>query len=88
MGAEKTTEMLSNIEPELVENEWYVPYNVVLGIQPENTPATSCQAVYWKCLVCSDIYRMSVKDRLDKKHREKKSCFRCRGRVQLHPFTI
>ncbi len=83
-----TAHALSTLEPELVEAEWYAPYNMVLGIMPDSVSTRSSIKVYWKCLDCGHIYKMSPIDRLEKRERNKKPCPACNKLVQLHPFVV
>ncbi len=79
--------LLTN-DPELVNAEWYVPFNKVLGIEKGHVSVRSSTKVYWKCTDCGSIYKMSTIDRLEKKERSKKACPICLGKVQYHSFVV
>ena len=71
-------------EPSLVEEEWVYSFNDLLHIRPEDVSTKSSEMVYWRCRDCGDIFKMSPRKRLEQRERNRTSCFRCRGRVQLH----
>jgi hypothetical protein len=74
--------------PDIVESEWFFPYNNVLGMIPSRMGKDSVKPVYWKCPKCSAVYRMAPKKKLECRERNKVSCFSCRGMIQFHPFTV
>ena len=74
--------------PDMVNEEWHWTYNRIMGSEPATTSKDSVKAVYWKCPKCGAVYRMSPRKKLEQKERNKTSCFACRGRVQIHAFTV
>lgn len=79
---------LAEIFPDLIRDEWVRDYNNVLGIDPEKITISNGTPVFWKCPDCGSIYLMTTKKRVESVERKMTSCFTCRGRVQLHPFTV
>jgi len=84
----KPEDCLSSKEPQLVKEEWHEAYNLLLGYRPENISAKSTTMVYWKCLLCGQPYRMSPRQRIEKRDRNMNACFRCGNKIQKHSFTV
>ncbi len=74
--------------PAMAEKEWYGPFNRVLGLDPGEMACSSTKDVYWQCAQCGNVYRMSPRDRANRKYRNQESCYYCRGLRQMHPFTV
>ncbi len=73
---------------ELVRKEWYFCFNNQLKMVPQLIDASSTVPAYWKCPKCGSIYHMSPRERIRCWYRHQESCYNCRGRVQLHAFTV
>ena len=73
----------------LIEQEWYTPYNGLLGVSPGEITDRYPHEVYWQCPQCKNVYRMAPGERIENAHREKECCTVCRyGRSAQHPYTI
>ncbi len=80
--------MMADRKEEMVQKEWFFPFNRFLGLDPTTTPCASTKHVYWQCPKCSSRYRMSPRERCNRAFRNQESCYYCRGRRQKHPFTV
>lgn len=80
--------ILAKCHPDLIRAEWCWDYNNVLGLDPHQITVSSTKPVFWTCTGCNSIYLMAPKKRLEAAERSKTSCFACRGKVQIHPFTV
>ena len=80
--------LLSEHHKEMIETEWVTAFNVILGLDPRSIRCCSTRQAYWKCSKCGSLYRMSPKERTRKAFRGQEACFYCRGRRQIHPFTV
>lgn len=73
---------------EMMEKEWFAPFNQLLSLDPMTISCGCTRTAYWKCPKCQNIYRMPPRDRILRKYRNQESCYYCRGRRQAHSFAM